>query len=66
MYMHNPERHCLYTSPCLSIYKRHGEMGQYMAVYGRGEQEENRRRKKTSEKTKVRVCVIDVIICKGS
>jgi hypothetical protein len=35
---------------------------QYMAVYGRGEQEKER----TTEKTKERVCAIDVIIYKGS
>jgi hypothetical protein len=37
-----------------------------MAVYSRGKQEKNRRKKGTTEKTKVKVCVIDVTICKGS
>jgi hypothetical protein len=46
------------TSPCLSIYKRHGEM----AVYDRGEQEKERNNRETKAgKTKARVCAIDVI-----
>jgi hypothetical protein len=38
----------------------------YIAVYSRGKQEKNRRKKGTTEKTKEKVCAIDVTICKGS